>query len=141
MRKQLLKISCLLFLLLSIETNYSIASDVVAVLPLTNKILMLHFDDGYAQYHTKGQARDNEYVVTEKLDVSRAVEIDSCQITNENDSDYAEALHRVDIGRNLIIAKYSHPFHDRNQECSYRQRSISLLFRIRNIVEKLEHTP
>jgi hypothetical protein len=30
------------------------ASEIVEVLPLTNKIILVHFDDGYVQQHTVG---------------------------------------------------------------------------------------
>jgi len=36
-------------------SSSGIASDLIEVLPLTNKIVMLRFNDGYATYHKIGQ--------------------------------------------------------------------------------------
>jgi hypothetical protein len=46
------------------------ASDVVEILPLTNKVLMVGFDDGYAVYHKNGQKRTDETMVVEPLDAA-----------------------------------------------------------------------
>ena len=36
------------------------ASDLVDAIPLTDRIVMLHFDDGYVIHHKRGQARTDE---------------------------------------------------------------------------------
>lgn len=48
------------------------ASDIVDVQALNSRIILLHFDDGYVRYHQKGESRQNEWVVSEPLDVIKA---------------------------------------------------------------------
>src|SRR5437868_1567714 len=49
------------------------ASEIVDVLPLTNRILMVHFQDGHVVHHKKGQKRTDEQVVAKPLDLEQAV--------------------------------------------------------------------
>jgi hypothetical protein len=79
--------------------NRSTASDLTGIFPLTNQILVLHFDDGYAVYHQKGQPRSNEYVVVEPLNLSNAVQKSNYTITSTGDIFYQSARHPVEIGR------------------------------------------
>lgn len=41
---------------------------------------MLHFDDGFVRYHKKGEARSNEWVVAEPLNVVQAVALSNYEI-------------------------------------------------------------
>ena len=61
-----------LFLLLFLNSFFSKASDIIEIVPITNKIIALHFDDGYTVYHKKGELRSNEYVVAEPLNFGQA---------------------------------------------------------------------
>src|SRR5680860_126181 len=58
----------------------STASDVVNVEALNSQIILLHFDDGYVRYHQRGESRQNEWVVSEPLDVLQAVNRDNYKI-------------------------------------------------------------
>ncbi|MGE5393905.1 MAG: hypothetical protein ACM3P1_04120, partial [Candidatus Saccharibacteria bacterium] len=87
-----------LLLLLMIDLG-AMASDIVEVLPLTNKILMLHFDDGYAIYHKKGQARSNERVVVELLNTTEAVKPINYLLKSVDDNYYSSGLNPTVIGR------------------------------------------
>jgi hypothetical protein len=49
------------------------ASDIVHVEAINSNIIVLHFDDGYVRYHKKGESRQNEWVISEPLDISKAV--------------------------------------------------------------------
>lgn len=75
------------------------ASDIVEVLPLTNKILMLHFDDGYAVYHKKGQARSNERVVVELLNSAEAVRPVNYMLKSFDDDHYSAGVNPTEVGR------------------------------------------
>ena len=41
---------------------------------------MLHFDDGYVRYHQRGESRQNEWVVSEPLDVNKAGSLENYTI-------------------------------------------------------------
>lgn len=45
---------------------------------------MLHFDDGYVRYHQRGEARQNEWVVSEPLDVLNAVKLENYTIKSSD---------------------------------------------------------
>jgi len=62
-----------IFLIFFFKTFY--ASDIIYCGALNSKIIMLHFDDGYVRYHQKGESRNNEWVVSDPLDFTKAVEI------------------------------------------------------------------
>ena len=94
MRKSLL----LIVFLFSIE-YVARSSDLVEVLPLTNQILMLHFDDGYAVYHKKGQLRSNERVVVELLNTTEAVKPLNYLLKSNDDANYSYGKNPTDIGR------------------------------------------
>lgn len=87
-----------IFLLLFFQNTLK-ASDLVEVLPLTNQILMLHFDDGYAIYHKKGQARSNERVVVELLNTTEAVKSSNYLLKSTDDANYTSGQNPTDIGR------------------------------------------
>ena len=94
MKKSILFIAILLFLKFAVK-----ASDIVEVIPLTNKILMVHFDDGYAVYHKKGQTRSNERVVVELLNTTEAVKPLNYSLKSADDSHYTEGVNPINIGR------------------------------------------
>jgi endoglucanase len=75
------------------------ASEVVDVLPLTDRIVMLHFDDGYVIHHKRGQARSDEQVIVDPLDVEAASRADSYQIVSTDDAAYGQPRNPVDVGR------------------------------------------
>ncbi|MBC7808044.1 MAG: hypothetical protein H7145_18090, partial [Akkermansiaceae bacterium] len=75
------------------------ATELVAVQPLTDRILMLHFDDGYVEHHRKGQPRSAEKVVTVPLDVDRAALPRSYRISSTGDVAFKQPLVPVRVGR------------------------------------------
>jgi len=92
------KLVLLFIFLFSLEFAAN-SSDLVEVLPLTNQILMLHFDDGYTIYHKKGQARSNERVVVELLNTTEAVKSLNYLLKSADDTNYSTALKPTDVGR------------------------------------------
>jgi endoglucanase len=83
------------------------ASDLVEFLPLTDSILMVHFDDGHVVYHKVGQARDNEQVVVDPLDTAAASKAVSYSITSTDDAAYATAKNPLKIGRKTKGTEWS----------------------------------
>ncbi len=75
------------------------AADLVAMQPLTDRIVMLHFDDGYVEHHKKGQPRSAEKVVTVPLDVSRAARPASYAVSSADDPAFKKPLAPVRVGR------------------------------------------
>ncbi len=63
------------FLLLTVflcPINYILASNIVEVVPISNQILLVHFDDGLAIHHQLGQSRNNESIVDNPLNIADA---------------------------------------------------------------------
>lgn len=69
------------------------------VKPLTNTILMVHFDDGYARHHRRGEPRSQEYVVLKPLDVTKAMLTSTYSLQSPGDAAYSAPLHPVAVGR------------------------------------------
>ncbi len=86
-------------LILLAVSYVSQASDIVAVKPLTDKILMVHFDDGYAIHHKIGEPRASEQVVTVPLNVEKAMATASYTRSSANDAAYTGGKAPVDVGR------------------------------------------
>jgi hypothetical protein len=75
------------------------ASDVVEVLPLTDRILMVHLDDGYVIHHKRGQKRSDERVVAVPLDVAAASRAATYAISSPDDPAYRKSVRPSDVGR------------------------------------------
>jgi hypothetical protein len=57
-----------IILLLSLVANQlCFATEIISVKPLTNKIIVVHFDDGYIQHHSIGQPRNADFAVVSPL--------------------------------------------------------------------------
>jgi endoglucanase len=84
------------------------ASDVIEVLPLTNKILMVRFDDGYVIYHKSGQKRTQESMVVDPLDIAKATTLSSFSLTSSDDAAYSSAKNPTEIGRKSKGTSVSH---------------------------------
>ncbi|NJM14653.1 MAG: hypothetical protein HC896_04070 [Bacteroidales bacterium] len=80
-------------------TTFAKASDLTEALPLTNKIIMLHFDDGHIVKHKAFEPRHNEYGVVDTLDVNRAMQPATYQIESSNDINYSQGKSPIDVGR------------------------------------------
>jgi endoglucanase len=80
--------SCLTLLFFCFGTN---ASTLVEIRALTNRTLVVHFDDGYVRHHQMGETRANEWVVGTPLDTEAASLIGTYAILSANDLNYATA--------------------------------------------------
>jgi hypothetical protein len=75
------------------------ASELAGILPVTNKILMLHFDDGKVLQHGLGQGDNDDVMQRSSLSLSRAQKITSYSIISSNDAQYSAATEPLQIGR------------------------------------------
>ncbi|CCH52773.1 Endoglucanase D Short=EGD [Fibrisoma limi BUZ 3] len=75
------------------------AQEIVDVLPLTDRILVVHINEGYAQKHQRGQRRGDESIVYTPLNLGAATTLTSYQLSSSNDPSYSAAKNPTDIGR------------------------------------------
>ena len=83
------------------------ASKLLDVAPLTNRILVLHFDDGFVTYHRAGQPRTADTVTTDPLDVAKASLPASYRISSKTDSNYSSPAQPTWIGRKSKGTKFA----------------------------------
>ncbi len=79
-------------------TEISFASDIVHIEALNSRIIMLHFDDGYVRYHQRGESRQNEWVISEPLDLIKSVIVSNYSIKSA-DGYYATQQNPAKISR------------------------------------------
>lgn len=75
------------------------ASELVEVLPLTDQILMVHFDDGSVTLASLGQETHADIVTVAPLDRTAAANPASYSISSPDDPAYATALSPTAVGR------------------------------------------
>jgi hypothetical protein len=75
------------------------ASDLVEIQPLTDRILMLHFNDGHAQHHQRGQPRSEQKVFVDPLDVGAAARSENYTVTSADDPAYRESKSSLSVSR------------------------------------------
>lgn len=83
------------------------ASTLVEVLPLTDRIVMLHFDDGWVNYHTLGTAKETDQVEVVPLKTA-ALATGAFAIRAAHDDDYDPAVAPLRIGRKSKGTEYAH---------------------------------
>jgi len=75
--------------LLSLSLGVPIrASEVVAVQPLTDRVIVVHFDDGFVTPHRRGEPRSAEKVTVDPLDVVAASRTEVYTISSPDDAAY-----------------------------------------------------
>lgn len=94
-----MKNSRILFIFCLLIQQRSVASDLINILPITDQIIALHFDDGRAVYHKKGERRTNEYVIINPLLIPQASLTSTYSLISTNDNTYRIRRSPVDIGR------------------------------------------
>jgi hypothetical protein len=75
------------------------AMDLVEALPLTERIVMIHVDDGHVIHHVKGQKRNQERVVATPLDLAAACATASWTIACADDPAFAGGVKPQRVGR------------------------------------------
>lgn len=83
----------------SVASPFCLASDLVEIYPVTNKILMLHFKDGTVQYHGYHQKDQDDSVIQNKLDLTEAAKPGTYQIQSGDDSHYSSGINPSSVGR------------------------------------------
>ncbi|MEK7475752.1 MAG: glycoside hydrolase family 9 protein [Candidatus Coatesbacteria bacterium] len=75
------------------------AAEIVEVGPLTDRIVLVHFNEGHVVHHGRGQARSDERVVTSPLDAAAASRAECYEIVSGDDPAYATPRRPADVGR------------------------------------------
>ena len=96
---EFLKKSCLLFFAITVILPVK-ASDIKEVLPLTNKVLMLHFDDGSVTYPTT--------LDVDRLDIEEAEKISNFTISSSDDANFGDGVNPLSIGRKTKGTEFVH---------------------------------
>ncbi len=78
---------------------HAAASDLVEVLPLTPRVIMVHFDDGTVHYRGYHSSSGDDLVLNDPLDIRRAAHLYAYQIFSGDDPGYAGGTHPVRTGR------------------------------------------
>jgi endoglucanase len=98
MKRSLTKIQFFLVFCFLFIVNCGNASDVVDVFALNSHIIVLHFDDGYVEYHKRGESRQKDRVVHQPLDVSESLKPENYLILSK-EGFYSEAKNPSKIER------------------------------------------
>ncbi|HYW96478.1 MAG TPA: glycoside hydrolase family 9 protein, partial [Bacteroidales bacterium] len=75
------------------------AADLIRVAPVTNKIIMLQFDDGYIKKHSYHESSSADVSFLWPIDTELADNIRTYSILSSDDDNYAAPLNPVDMGR------------------------------------------
>ena len=75
------------------------ASDLIGASPLTDRAILLHFDDGHVVHHRRGQKRWEESVVTDPLDTTAASRTTSYKVTSGTDPAFNAGIVPALVGR------------------------------------------
>ncbi|MEO1448147.1 MAG: glycoside hydrolase family 9 protein [Bacteroidota bacterium] len=98
--KSVWRLLLLLPLLATQTMSLHAQSEVIEVLPLTDKVIMVHFDDGFARYHEVGEERFfSEFVVKSELNTASADNQNSWSISSLDDPAYTTAQAPIDVSR------------------------------------------
>ena len=76
-----------------------LASDLIEITPVTNQILLLHFDDGYVEHHGLGEDGNSDVVHQKPFSTYKGENRESYSISSADDANYAEAQHPTQVGR------------------------------------------
>lgn len=85
--------------LLSWMSSAAVASALVELQPLTDRILMLRFNDGHVEHHHRGEPRSAEKVFTDPLDVVTASRPETYAVASPDDPAYHDDRRPQSVGR------------------------------------------
>lgn len=108
------------FLLLVAVVSFAqvcFGSNLLRAGPVTDKIILLHFDDGYIDYHGYHQSNDDDRTVANPLDVKKAARSGSYTIISKDDAEYQKGLHPVSVGRKSKGMDYSRKCKWNGKQC------------------------
>lgn len=89
----------ILILVCALLPSLADGSDLVEVSPLTDRIVLLHFKDGYVVHHKLGQKRSDERVITDPLDIQTATQRTNYRISSLTDPAYKAGKAPTEVGR------------------------------------------
>lgn len=75
------------------------ASNLTDARPLTSKIVVLHFDDGYVRHHGYHETSEADTTVRDTLDLTLVGQLTTFSVSSSDDTDYATARSPLKIGR------------------------------------------
>lgn len=75
------------------------AAEVVAVQALTERVVMLHFKEGWVEHHRRGEPRSQERVVVHPLDTTAASKSEAYAIVSPDDPAYRRPAKPLRVGR------------------------------------------
>ncbi|MEN0051214.1 MAG: hypothetical protein AAF806_29385, partial [Bacteroidota bacterium] len=78
---------------------YLQAQSSIEVQALTNQILVVHYDEGYVEYHKRGEFNRNDKVFIEPLSVGAAIQTVNYQLSSASDVNYTTPQSPRKIGR------------------------------------------
>ena len=67
--------------------------------PLTERIVMVHVDDGYVRHHAKGQKRGQEQVIATPIDATAAAGTGVWAVASDEDPAFRDGLRPEKVGR------------------------------------------
>lgn len=83
------------------------ASELVEVLPVTDSILMLHFDDGSVTLAAPGQSTNADVVQVSPLDLTQASAAATFRVSSSDDPAYATAQAPTSVGRKSKATEFA----------------------------------
>ncbi len=97
---RLFKTQLVLLLTVVVISDHVRSSDLIEVLPATDRIIMLHFDDGSVDYHDQlGQQWGDDTFVNNPIDGVAVMEPATYTISSPDDGHYAGPLNPVQVGK------------------------------------------
>jgi endoglucanase len=88
-------------------TAGAMAAEIVAVLPVHDRLLMVHFDEGHVEHHKAGQARSDEKVVISPLDVDKASAAGTWSLASTDDPAFAGGKAPTTVNRKSKGTKFA----------------------------------
>ncbi|MGK7393842.1 MAG: glycoside hydrolase family 9 protein [Candidatus Cyclobacteriaceae bacterium M3_2C_046] len=90
------KILIFLFILFPLTTW---CADLVDFSPITDRVLMLHFSEGYVDHFGLGQSGDDDKIFENPLPLNLAEQLTSYRLISLDDPDYRQSMNPVELGR------------------------------------------
>ena len=99
----------LFVVVLSMLSLRMFASDIVEAVFITNRIILVHFDDGSVKHHTAGQSIFADVLTDNPLNLTNAMNKMNYQLQSFEDANYAVAKNPDSLGRKTKATEFSLP--------------------------------
>ena len=104
---------CLVIINILLIANVIFSADLIRVAPVTNKILMVEFDEGHIDYFGRGEDRYNgNKCYYSALNVGSAMDMANYSISSDNDDFYKTPQKPVNIGRKAKGVHFNNIYED-----------------------------